>query len=158
MKPALENTKIAKTSARCDARNFLAFLVLPFSQIMYSPAFRDGPTFFILPSEILCACPCPFSLPSPTIRLSPMEGVTHSTFSVVHSKIGARGGTIIFNRCSIPHDAKPRPRPPPPPLGLYVEPRAGRRGSHGLEGACGGARVGKKELVWMASPNNGWQR
>jgi hypothetical protein len=79
MKPALENTKIAKTLARCDAKNFLAFLVLPFSQIMYSPAFRDGPTFFILPSEILCACPCPFSLPSPTIRLSPMEGVTHST-------------------------------------------------------------------------------
>jgi hypothetical protein len=41
-----------------------------------------------------------------SLRLSPMEGVTHSPFSVLHSKIGI---TTIFDGCSIPYDAKPRP-------------------------------------------------
>jgi hypothetical protein len=98
-----------------------------------------------------------------TLRLSPMEGVTHSPFSVLHSKIGI---TTIFNGCSIPHDAKPRPHGEEGARAWRKELMRGRTSSRQSscreEGAHGGARAGKKELMEelarTASPNNGRQQ
>jgi hypothetical protein len=65
-----------------------------------------------------------------------MEGVTHSPFSVLHSKIGI---TTIFDGCSIPHDAKPRPH--------EKELMHGGRSSCEEERAHDRAHAGKKELA-----------